>query len=85
MTRRVSASGWKPHAASKGSLHPGKITLLHSGIVYPSERDPTQLFRAMGMLLKSGQLNSARFVLRLRATAHDDWLRGWQRSMESPA
>lgn len=71
-----SFAGLEASAASKDSLHPGKITLLHSGIVYPSERDPTQLFRAMGILLKSGQLNSARFVLQLRATAHDDWLKG---------
>jgi Glycosyltransferase Family 4 len=67
--------GLEASAASKGSLHPGKLTLLHSGIVYPSERDPTQLFRAMGALLKSGRLNPTRFVLRLRATAHDDWLK----------
>jgi len=68
--------GLEVGAAAKGALNPGKITLLHSGIVYPIERDPTQLFRAMGILLKSGQLNSARFVLRLRATAYDDWLKG---------
>ncbi len=67
--------GLEASAASKGSLHPGKITLLHSGIVYPSERDPTQLFQAMSALLQSGRLNPARYVLRLRATAHDDWLK----------
>ena len=70
-----SFTGLEASAVSKGSLHPGKLTLLHSGIVYPSERDPTQLFRAIGVLLKSGRLNPARFVLRLRATAHDDWLK----------
>src|SRR6476620_11319792 len=28
-------------------LVPGAVTLLHSGVVYPSERDPTQLFAAL--------------------------------------
>lgn len=70
-----SFTGLDASAAAKGPLNPGKITLLHSGIVYPSERNPSQLFQAIGALLKSGDLNSKRFVIRLRATAHDDWLR----------
>ncbi len=32
-------------------LNPGKITLLHSGIVYPSERDPTQFLQAIRTLI----------------------------------
>ncbi|MCB1766353.1 MAG: glycosyltransferase [Candidatus Competibacteraceae bacterium] len=70
-----SFAGLDASAKTKGPLHPGRITLLHSGIVYPSERDPTQLFQGIGILLKSGQLSPARFILRLRATAHDDELR----------
>ncbi|MCK7578217.1 MAG: hypothetical protein MZV65_22425 [Chromatiales bacterium] len=31
-------------------LNPGKLTLLHSGIVYPSERDPTHLMQALAKL-----------------------------------
>ncbi|MBV5310184.1 MAG: glycosyltransferase, partial [Chromatium okenii] len=31
-------------------LNPGKITLLHSGIVYPRERNPTFLFTALATL-----------------------------------
>src|SRR5690242_2891946 len=33
-----------PVAGGGRPLNPGAVTLLHSGIVYPSERDPTQLF-----------------------------------------
>lgn len=52
-----------------------RITLLHSGIVYPSERDPTALFDALGTLKQSGRLDAARFLLRFRASAHDDLLK----------
>jgi glycosyltransferase involved in cell wall biosynthesis len=53
----------------------GVFLLLHSGLVYPSERDPGALFAALSALLKEGRLSSANFLLRLRATGHDDYLR----------
>jgi glycosyltransferase involved in cell wall biosynthesis len=56
-------------------LNPGKVTLLHSGIVYPSERDPTQLFAALRRLRDAGVLNADSFSLRLRAPEHDAMLR----------
>lgn len=53
-------------------LNEKKLTLLHSGIVYPSERDPTSLFAA----LRSFRLNSpeyySRLVVRFRAAIHND-------------
>ena len=70
-----SFTGLEASAAAKGPLHPGRTTLLHSGVVYPSERNPTQLFRAMRALQDTGAISTARFVLRLRAAAHDEWLR----------
>lgn len=48
-------------------LNPGMLTLLHSGIVYPSERDPTQLFAALRMLGPAAQQVRIRF----RGAAHD--------------
>jgi hypothetical protein len=51
----------------------GRRTLLHSGIVYPSERDPTQLFTALSALKRSGR--SGDLLIRFRASAHDDFLR----------
>src|SRR5574343_187973 len=56
------------------SLHPGAITLLHSGIVYPAERDPTQLFEALGRLKAAGTIQPGTFVIRFRASVHDDLL-----------
>jgi len=58
----------------KGPLLPGTFTLIHSGIVYPSERDPTQLFRALRLLLDGGHLMPGELRLRLRAPAHEDLL-----------
>jgi hypothetical protein len=56
-------------------LNPGCLTLLHSGIVYPAERDPTELFNALGQLVASGQLDRNRLKVRFRAASHEDLLR----------
>ena len=50
------------------------LILLHSGIVYPSERDPTQLFEALGRLKKAGTLSPSDLRIRFRASVHDDLL-----------
>lgn len=63
-------------AAAAGPIDPGAVTLLHSGIVYPSERDPTQFFVALRRLLDSGRLGARRVRVVLRASAHDAFLRG---------
>ena len=51
-------------------------TLLHSGIIYPSERDPEPFFKAVSTLKKNGKLNSNIINIILRATNHDDMLNG---------
>jgi Glycosyltransferase Family 4 len=51
-------------------LNPGQMTIVHSGIVYPSERDPRALFVALGHLKRSGELNAASLRLRFRAPVH---------------
>ncbi|MGL5988017.1 MAG: glycosyltransferase [Burkholderiales bacterium] len=53
----------------------GRIVLLHSGIVYSSERDPTQLFAAMQLFRQSGHPLAHRLLLRLRATGNDEFIR----------
>lgn len=55
-------------------LNPGAVTLLHSGIVYPSERDPTSLFQALHFLLERGTICDSTFRLRFRAAVHQDLL-----------
>jgi glycosyltransferase involved in cell wall biosynthesis len=53
--------------AAGGPLNPGCTTWLHSGIVYPSERDPTQLMQALRLLHDAGTITPGRFKLRFRA------------------
>jgi glycosyltransferase involved in cell wall biosynthesis len=48
--------------------------LLHSGVIYPSERDPTQLFEALAALSEQGRISASNFKLVLRAAAHDEYL-----------
>ncbi len=55
-----------------GPLVAGALTLLHSGIVYPEERDPTHLFQAIALLAGRGLVTPATLRLRFRAAVHDD-------------
>lgn len=50
---------------------PGQITLLHSGILYPAERDPRPFFAALRALKASGDVSAATLRVRLRATGSD--------------
>lgn len=52
----------------------GRITLLHSGIIYPSERDPTCLFEALATLLQQNVVNAESLHVILRASHHEDYL-----------
>lgn len=47
------------------------LVLLHSGIVYPSERNPRALFAALGNLASDGRISAGEFILRFRAPVHD--------------
>jgi glycosyltransferase involved in cell wall biosynthesis len=49
----------------------GALTLLHSGVVYPSERDPTQLMHALATLKRDGVVTASTFRMRFRASGHD--------------
>ncbi|WP_254676046.1 glycosyltransferase [Janthinobacterium lividum] len=53
-----------------------RFLLLHSGVIYPSERDPQALFEALARLRHDGVLHARNFQLVLRATGHDAWLAG---------
>lgn len=53
---------------------PGPLRLLHSGIVYPSERDPGPLFAALAALRARARIDAAGFRLVLRAAVHEDFL-----------
>lgn len=48
------------------------IVLLHSGVLYPSERDPSHFFAALSELKQSGRIVAGQVRVVLRATGHDD-------------
>ncbi len=58
-----------PSRAALAAQRP--LVMLHSGIVYPSERDPTQLFQALGQLQRAGSLSANDLRIRFRASVHD--------------
>jgi hypothetical protein len=66
-------------AAPRPTAPSGQFRLLHSGVIYPSERDPAQLFAALARLQADQHISPASFRLVLRATAHDDHLRDLMR------
>ena len=50
----------------------GQITFIHSGVLYPLERDPMPFFAALKTLKNSGEINAERLQVVLRATGSDD-------------
>ncbi|MGC2110638.1 MAG: glycosyltransferase [Candidatus Korobacteraceae bacterium] len=46
---------------------PNKLRLLHSGLIYPWERDPSSFFRALARLKTEGQIRSETISIDLRA------------------
>jgi len=48
------------------------VVLLHSGVLYPSERDPMAFFQALSELRRSGKISAAILKVVLRATGHDE-------------
>lgn len=58
-----------------GGIPKGKqFVLVHSGIIYPSERDPVPFFEALAALHKQKSISSENFKVILRATAHDAYI-----------
>ncbi len=63
-------SGLKPKGERKnGRSMPKKI--IHSGIIYPNERDPRPLLVAISTLKKEKKLSSESLQVTLRASGHD--------------
>lgn len=55
----------------------GKIRVLHSGLVYISERNPRQLFEAISRLKNDNQITGQNFELTLRASGHEETYSSW--------
>nr|WP_277602479.1 glycosyltransferase [Parahaliea mediterranea] len=46
------------------------LLLLHSGVIYPQERDPEPFFTALSMLKREGLIDAGSVRVRLRAPGH---------------
>lgn len=53
-----------------------RFVLLHSGIIYSSERDPIQFFEALSLLLQQKLIGNDDLKVVLRATFNDDYITG---------
>jgi peptidoglycan/xylan/chitin deacetylase (PgdA/CDA1 family) len=51
---------------------PGTLLLLHSGLIYPQDRNPSTFFEAVRALIDDGVLDRSRLCIRFRAPHHDD-------------
>jgi glycosyltransferase involved in cell wall biosynthesis len=76
---QVIPNGYDENSFSRASNSPsarvtqnGKLTLLHSGVLYPKERDPNSFFNALRILKERGIVSSNNLHVLLRATGHDE-------------
>lgn len=49
-----------------------RLRILHSGILYPEERDPSALFEALASLRNSGRISAAGLEIVFRGSRHDE-------------
>lgn len=60
--------------ANRAAEDAGRLLMLHSGIVYPADRDPRTLLEAVRALRLEGLISPSNFLIRFRASAFDDLL-----------
>lgn len=61
--------------AVKSSPENGIITVLHSGILYSAERDPSAMFKAIQMLKEQNRLNAGTVRFVFRGAGNEDFYR----------
>jgi glycosyltransferase involved in cell wall biosynthesis len=62
------------HSGVRQPLVPGKLTLLHSGIIYPEDRDPRAFLDALAQLQRDQKIDARSVLIRLRASVHEEFL-----------
>ena len=77
---RMEGSYASPSTAAAPAAGPG--VLLHSGVVYPDWRSPARLCEGLAAAKAAGRVDAARLRLRLRATAHDDFVLALARRLD---
>ena len=69
-----SFDGLQDAASHAAPLNPGRLTLLHSGVVYPAHRSPEHLFGALRGALDAGLISADRIRVRFRAPVHEQFV-----------
>lgn len=59
-------------AASQRSRSSERLTLVHSGLLYPSERDPRAFFAAVAQLRRAQHVSPQNLQIILRASGHEE-------------
>ncbi len=72
----AAATAGRPGAGAAHAKRSGQVVLVHSGTVYPSERDPRPFFAALADLKARGRIGPQNLKVVLRATGCDEYLRG---------
>jgi peptidoglycan/xylan/chitin deacetylase (PgdA/CDA1 family)/glycosyltransferase involved in cell wall biosynthesis len=60
------------NAPQRSGVPEGGILMLHSGIIYPQERDPSAFFAAVRAWLDAGGADASKLIIRFRAPYHGD-------------
>lgn len=63
--------------ANRFGVEADKLLLLHSGLIYPADRNPSTFFAAIRALLDTGGLARDRLCIRFRAAHHEDEVRAY--------
>jgi glycosyltransferase involved in cell wall biosynthesis len=64
------------HAPAPGAAPSAALRLVHSGLVYPDERDPRSFFHALARLLKDGQVRPDTLRVELRGCGAEEYFAG---------
>src|SRR4030095_9682535 len=51
----------------------GRLRLVHAGLIYPEERDPSAFFRALKKLKTAGTIDASNFTVDLRASGSEEY------------
>lgn len=57
--------------AQRQGVDAEQLLLLHSGIIYPKDRDPSSFFAAIAELLQEGKIAREKIRIRFRASQHE--------------
>lgn len=69
--RELSAEGFSSQKEDALMPQGKKLTLVHSGVLYPSERDPRAFFAALAKLKRQAAVSAENLTIILRASGHD--------------